>query len=79
MLLDDEAPRQSHGVNVDEHRNGLLQESRLYQLVRHRCPIKAAGVTLTIGVARGKSTPEQLRRAGADAVVADLQELLHAV
>jgi beta-phosphoglucomutase-like phosphatase (HAD superfamily) len=39
----------------------------------------AAGVTLTIGVARGKSTPEQLRRAGADAVVADLQELLHAV
>jgi phosphoglycolate phosphatase-like HAD superfamily hydrolase len=40
---------------------------------------RAAGVTLTIGVARGTSTPEQLRRAGADAVVADLQELLHAV
>jgi hypothetical protein len=79
MLLDDEAPRQSHGVNVDEHGNGLLQESRLYQLIRKWCPVKAAGVTLTIGVARGKSTREQLGRAGADAVVADLQELLHAV
>ena len=37
---------------------------------------RAAGVALVIGVARGKSTPEQLRRAGADTVVADLQELL---
>jgi predicted Fe-Mo cluster-binding NifX family protein len=27
----------------------------------------------TIGVARGSSSPEQLRHAGADAVVADLQ------
>jgi phosphoglycolate phosphatase-like HAD superfamily hydrolase len=33
-------------------------------------------VTLTIGVARGKASPEELRRAGADAIVADLQELL---
>lgn len=37
---------------------------------------RAAGVVLAIGVARGKCSPEQLRRAGADAVVADLQELL---
>lgn len=66
-------------MNVDEHGNGLLRESRLYQLVRQSCPIKAAVVTLTIGVARGKSTREQLGRAGADAVVADLQELLQAV
>ena len=36
----------------------------------------AAGAALAIGIARGKSTPEQLRRAGADTVVADLQELL---
>lgn len=36
----------------------------------------AAGATLAIGVARGKCSPEELRRAGADAVVADLQELL---
>lgn len=34
------------------------------------------GIELAIGVARGPATPEQLRRSGADAVVADLQELL---
>ena len=37
---------------------------------------RAAGAVLAIGVARGNYPPEQLRRAGADAVVADLQELL---
>jgi trehalose 6-phosphate phosphatase len=37
---------------------------------------REAGVRLVIGVARGSATPEQLRRGGADAVVADLQELL---
>ena len=36
----------------------------------------AAGATQAIGVARGDCTPEQLRRAGAEAVVTDLQELL---
>jgi beta-phosphoglucomutase-like phosphatase (HAD superfamily) len=39
---------------------------------------RAAGVELAIGVARGATTPEQLRRAGALTVVADLQELLGA-
>jgi phosphoglycolate phosphatase-like HAD superfamily hydrolase len=33
-------------------------------------------VDLAIGVARGGATPDQLRRAGAATVVADLQELL---
>jgi beta-phosphoglucomutase-like phosphatase (HAD superfamily) len=37
---------------------------------------RAAGVDLAIGVARGGATPDQLRRAGAATVVADLQELL---
>ena len=37
---------------------------------------RAADVELAIGVARGAATPEQLRRAGAATVVADLQELL---
>jgi beta-phosphoglucomutase-like phosphatase (HAD superfamily) len=37
---------------------------------------RGAGVELAIGVARGSATPEQLRRAGAASVVADLQELL---
>lgn len=35
-----------------------------------------AGVRLVIGVARGSASPEQLRRGGANAVVADLHELL---
>ena len=35
-----------------------------------------AGLRLAIAVARGSASPEQLRQSGADAVVADLQELL---
>jgi beta-phosphoglucomutase-like phosphatase (HAD superfamily) len=35
-----------------------------------------AGLGLAIAIARGAATPEQLRRSGAAAVVADLQELL---
>src|SRR3954454_12540848 len=34
VLLDGEAPGPSHGVDVDEHGNGLLADGRLYQLVR---------------------------------------------
>jgi thiol-disulfide isomerase/thioredoxin len=34
VTLDGEAPGPSHGVDVDEHGNGLLREGRLYQLVR---------------------------------------------
>jgi beta-phosphoglucomutase-like phosphatase (HAD superfamily) len=37
---------------------------------------RAASVELAIGVARGDAGPEQLRRAGAVTIVADLQELL---
>jgi len=37
---------------------------------------KQAGFDLLIGVARNLGTPEDLRQAGADMVVADLQELL---
>ena len=35
-----------------------------------------AGLNMAIAVARGSASPEQLRRSGADTVVADLQELL---
>jgi beta-phosphoglucomutase-like phosphatase (HAD superfamily) len=35
-----------------------------------------AGCMMSIAIARGQATPEQLRRGGAAAVVADLQELL---
>ena len=39
---------------------------------------RGAGGALTIGVARGASPPQQLRHAGAEAVVAGLQELRRA-
>jgi beta-phosphoglucomutase-like phosphatase (HAD superfamily) len=39
---------------------------------------REAGLDLLIGVARNLGTPEDLRQAGADLVVADLQELLGA-
>jgi hypothetical protein len=34
VLLDGEAPGHSHGVDVDEDGNGLLDDGRMYQLVR---------------------------------------------
>jgi thiol-disulfide isomerase/thioredoxin len=34
ILVDGESPGPSHGVDVDEDGNGLLQEGRMYQLVR---------------------------------------------
>jgi alpha,alpha-trehalase len=37
---------------------------------------REVGAHLAIALARGSATPEQLRRGGADAIVADLQELL---
>ncbi len=39
---------------------------------------RQAAVHMTIAVARGHASPEELRDAGADVVVADLQELLGA-
>jgi thiol-disulfide isomerase/thioredoxin len=40
VLLDGEAPGPSHGVDVDEEGNGLLQDGRLYQLVREHDAIR---------------------------------------
>ena len=40
---------------------------------------RQAGAAIVIAVARGFSSPEELRRAGAHTIVADLQELLRAV
>jgi hypothetical protein len=34
VLIDGEAPGEAHGVDVDEHGNGVLDAGRLYQLVR---------------------------------------------
>ena len=40
VLLDGEAPGTSHGVDVEEDGNGLLQHGRLYQLVREHDAVR---------------------------------------
>jgi hypothetical protein len=40
VLLDGDAPGTSHGVDVDEDGNGLLQHGRLYQLVREHDAVR---------------------------------------
>ena len=47
VLLDGEAPGQSHGVDVDEDGNGLLRDGRLYQLVRQPDPVREQTMEIT--------------------------------
>jgi thiol-disulfide isomerase/thioredoxin len=47
VLLDGEAPRGSHGVDVDEDGNGLLREGRMYQLVRQRDGVRERTLEIT--------------------------------
>ena len=49
LLLDGEEPGPSHGIDVDEAGNGLLEDARLYQLVRQ--PGQVRDRTLTISFA----------------------------
>src|SRR5262249_39704095 len=36
VLLDGAHPGDAHGLDVDEHGNGVLEQPRLYQLIRRR-------------------------------------------
>jgi thiol-disulfide isomerase/thioredoxin len=47
LLLDGEAPRASHGVDVDEDGNGVLREGRLYQLVRQHDGVRERTLEIT--------------------------------
>jgi thiol-disulfide isomerase/thioredoxin len=48
VLLDGGAPGgPSHGVDVDEHGNGLIEEGRLYQLVRQRDAVRERTLEIT--------------------------------
>ena len=47
VLLDGEAPGPSHGVDVDEDGNGLLQDGRLYQLVREHDVVRQRMLEVT--------------------------------
>jgi thiol-disulfide isomerase/thioredoxin len=47
VLLDGTAPGQSHGVDVDGDGNGLLRDSRLYQLVRAHDAVRERTLEIT--------------------------------
>ena len=47
VLLDGEAPGTSHGVDVDEDGNGLLQDGRMYQLVREHDAVRERTLEIT--------------------------------
>jgi thiol-disulfide isomerase/thioredoxin len=47
VLLDGEAPGTSHGVDVDEDGNGLLQDGRMYQLVREHDAVRERTLQIT--------------------------------
>jgi thiol-disulfide isomerase/thioredoxin len=47
VLVDGEAPGPSHGVDVDEDGNGVLQEGRLYQLVRAHDAVRERTLEIT--------------------------------
>jgi hypothetical protein len=47
VLLDGDAPGQSHGVDVNEAGTGLLRDGRLYQLVRAQDPVSERVLQIT--------------------------------
>jgi thiol-disulfide isomerase/thioredoxin len=47
VLLDGETPGPSHGVDVDEDGNGLLQDGRMYQLVRETDAVRERTLKVT--------------------------------
>ncbi|MFK4246663.1 redoxin domain-containing protein [Micromonospora chokoriensis] len=49
VLLDGEAPGPSHGVDVDADGNGVLQDGRLYQLVRQDDAVRERTLEITFG------------------------------
>ena len=47
VRLDDEAPGAAHGVDIDEDGNGVLDEGRLYQLVREPGHVRERTLEIT--------------------------------
>jgi Thioredoxin like C-terminal domain len=47
VTLDGEAPGPSHGVHVDEDGNGVLKESRMYQLIRQAGEVRDRTLEVT--------------------------------
>ncbi|GIF99431.1 thioredoxin [Catellatospora citrea] len=49
VLVDGQAPGGSHGVDVDGNGDGVLQEGRLYQLVREQGAVRERTLEITFG------------------------------
>jgi thiol-disulfide isomerase/thioredoxin len=47
VLVDDEPPGASHGVDVDQDGNGLLRDGRMYQLVREHDTVRERTLEIT--------------------------------
>ena len=47
VTLDGEPPGRSHGVDTDEHGDGLLRDGRLYQLVRQHSEVRERTLEIT--------------------------------
>jgi thiol-disulfide isomerase/thioredoxin len=47
VLIDGQAPGGSHGLDVDEDGNGVLRDSRLYQLVRQQGEVRQRTLEIT--------------------------------
>jgi hypothetical protein len=47
VTLDGEAPDLSHGVDIDEDGNGVLQEPRMYQLIRQHDAVRERTLQIT--------------------------------
>jgi hypothetical protein len=47
VRLDGEAPGPSHGVDIGEGGNGLLQDGRMYQLARERGTVRDRTLEIT--------------------------------
>jgi hypothetical protein len=47
VRVDGEAPGRSHGVDVDEDGNGVLEDARLYQLVREHDHVRDRTLEIT--------------------------------
>jgi hypothetical protein len=55
VLLDGEVPGRSHGVDVDEQGNGVLDGGRLYQLVRQDGEVRERTLELTFSGAGARA------------------------
>jgi hypothetical protein len=47
VLLDGQAPGTSHGLDIDEEGQGVLQDGRLYQLVRQDSEVRERTIEIT--------------------------------